>query len=165
MRYASIIDNDFINGEGVCVSFWTQGCPHKCKGCHNPQTWDFNGGFEADDQVIINEVIQKINKNNIQRNLSILGGEPLCLDNYLFVEDLIIQVKEKYPNIKIFLWTGYTLENLCLCDPHIKNILLNLDYLIDGLFIEEKRDITLKWRGSSNQRILKKNEIYNIINI
>lgn len=157
MKYAGIINNDIVNGNGICVSVWVQGCPFKCKDCHNPQTWDFNGGIEVDKQVLINDIIQRINKNGVKRNLSILGGEPLCLDNYLFVEDLIKQVKEIYPEIQIFLWTGYRIEELSSsCDKHLNNILKNIDYLIDGRFEKDKKDITLKWRGSSNQRILKK---------
>lgn len=140
-----------INGEGVCTSFWTQGCPHHCPGCHNPETWNFYGGYEKEPEILITEVLNMIEANGIQRNLSILGGEPLCKENVDFVCNLAAAAKEKYPNIKIYVWTGYLLENL---KPEW---LKNIDVLIDGKFEIDKRDITLKLRGSSNQRVLYKN--------
>ena len=84
MRYADIIENDIVNGEGICLSYWTQGCPHKCDGCHNPETWNFNGGKEDSKENILNKILTLLNKNNIHRNLSILGGEPLCDENINF---------------------------------------------------------------------------------
>jgi anaerobic ribonucleoside-triphosphate reductase activating protein len=88
MRYAGIIKNDIAAGEGVNVTFFTQGCPFHCVGCHNPQTWDFLGGkeFTADT---LKEIINDLNANGVQRNLSIMGGEPLCAEN-LFITDLVI---------------------------------------------------------------------------
>ena len=155
-RYATIMDNDIVDGEDICVSFWVQGCPHRCKGCHNPETWDFNGGKELPTnykEIILN----KINKNGIQRNFSILGGEPLCPENLTLVEELVTEVRNTYPSIKIFLWTGYTLNQLKLrCDRRIFHILKQLDYLIEGPFVLAQRDITLKWRGSTNQRVINK---------
>ena len=81
MTYAGIIENDVSNGEGICLSYWTQGCPHKCKGCHNPQTWDDNAGIEIDENKLLCTIISKLNANNLLRNLSILGGEPLSPKN------------------------------------------------------------------------------------
>ena len=154
-RYAAIQKNDYINGEGVCVSFWVQGCPHRCEGCHNPSQWDFEGGQELP----INykgQIIKAICANNIMRNFSILGGEPLCPENIHLVCHIINAVRAAYPNIKIFIWTGYYLEDI-IDNPVVKNdILPKIDVLIDGPFIKEQRDVTLKLRGSSNQRILKK---------
>lgn len=140
-----------INGEGVCTSFWTQGCPHRCPGCHNPETWSFYGGYEAEPEILIAKVLNAIGANGIQRNLSILGGEPLCEENVDFVYKLLAAAKEKYPNIKTYVWTGYLLKDL---KPEW---LENIDVLIDGPFILEQRDITLKLRGSYNQRVLYKN--------
>ena len=140
-----------INGEGVCTSFWTQGCPHHCPGCHNPETWNFYGGHEKESEILITEVLNMIEANGIQRNLSILGGEPLCKENVDFVCRLTATAKKKYPNIKIYVWTGYLLEDL---KPEW---LENIDVLIDGKFEIDKRDITLKLSGSSNQRALYKN--------
>lgn len=154
MRYAALLENDYINGEGVCISYWSQGCPHRCPGCHNPETWDFNGGTEIDEGELTSKILQAINKNNIQRNLSILGGEPLCSHNIPYVIDLVNIVRTLYPNIKIFIWTGYRLEDIK--EKYQKSLLDKIDVLIDGPFILEERDITLKLRGSKNQRVLYK---------
>lgn len=155
MRFAAINKNDFINGEGVSVSFWTQGCPHKCKGCHNPETWSFFQGQEKEVYEVTKEIIAAIPENNIQRNFSVLGGEPLCNQNVLEVLEILTDVKRAFPNIKTFVWTGYTreeLENKYAFEWIVKDI----DVLITGRYIQELRDITLKWRGSSNQEILYK---------
>lgn len=155
-RYAGLMTNDFTNGEGVCVSFWTQGCPHQCEDCHNPETWDFDGGLELPTD-IKGQIIKAICANDIIRNFSVLGGEPLCPQNLEEVDQIVAAVRAAYPNIKIFLWTGYTLEELKQQkNPHIINILSKINTLIDGRYIKELRDITLKLRGSSNQRILQK---------
>ena len=150
MKYAGLIKNDIVNGEDVCVSFWTQGCPFKCKGCHNPQTWDFNGGKDLPHD-IKGQIVKAISDNNITRNFSILGGEPLCEQNIELVKEILLAVKTAYPHIKVFLWTGYELED-------IKDaiILEKVDVLITGPYIEEQRDITLPLRGSYNQKILRK---------
>ena len=160
MRYAGIIKNDIAAGEGVNVSFFTQGCHFHCMGCHNPQTWDFSGGKEFTAEVL-NELLEAINANGVQRNLSIMGGEPFCSENIFLVDMIILEVKKLYPDIKIYVWTGYTYEELLerLDEPKIEKILDNIDYLIDGRFEIEKRDITLPMRGSSNQRILNMKEL------
>lgn len=150
MHYSGIMPNDFINGEDVCVSFWTQGCPHRCPGCHNPETWDYGGGYEDSVDNIITKIDGMLNANGLRRNLSILGGEPLCESNIWDVEKIIIYFKNKYPDIKIFLWTGYVYEN---CNMHQNRVLSLCDAFVEGRYIESKRDISLKWRGSSNQRI------------
>ena len=155
MRYAGIIENDVVNGEGICLSYWTQGCPHKCDGCHNPETWNFNSGKEDSKENILNKILTLLNKNNIHRNLSILGGEPLCDENIDFTMEILKQVKQKYPSIKTFVWTGYTYEELCKLYKDI--IFDNIDVLIDGKYDKNQRDITLKLRGSKNQRVLRKN--------
>lgn len=155
IRLAGVTANDVINGEGVCVSVWLQGCPHKCKGCHNPETWDFNGGTLYNQDMVIFEILKLIEADGMKRNLSILGGEPLCEENRDFVEYLTHIVSNVYPDIKVFCWTGYNIEEI---DPkYIKYI----DVLIDGKFEEEKRDITLKLRGSTNQRIIDVKEYFN----
>lgn len=153
MKYAKIISNDYINGEGVCVSFWTQGCPHHCVGCHNPETWSFNGGLEDSEENIINIIIEAISANGIQRNFSILGGEPLCAENREFVKKLSKTIHKTFPTITIYCWTGYLYENI------EQQYLEDIDILIDGPFQIDKRDITLKLRGSSNQRILNLREM------
>ena len=163
MRYAGMIKNDIAAGEGVNVSFFTQGCPFKCKGCHNPQTWDFSGGKEF-SPATLTELLDALSANGVKRNLSIMGGEPLCEENVFLVSLIILSVKEQFPDIKIYVWTGYTYEDLQIrsqLEPKIKTILDNIDYLIDGPFILEERDITLKMRGSRNQRILDMKELRN----
>jgi anaerobic ribonucleoside-triphosphate reductase activating protein len=161
MQYAGLIKNDIAAGEGVNVSFFTQGCPFHCKGCHNPQTWDFAGGKEFTPETL-EDIIQSISANGVQRNFSIMGGEPLCPENIFLVSMIILKVREIYPDIKIYLWTGYTYEELLTrLEPKIQVILDNIDYLIDGPFILEQRDITLPMRGSANQRILNMKELRN----
>lgn len=155
-RYAGIKYNDIVDGEGVCVSFWTQGCPHRCPGCHNPQTWDFSGGFEVPSD-IKERLIEAIDANDVQRGFSVLGGEPLCNENLRLVNDIILSIREVYPQIKVYLWSGYTIEELTVrrqSNSILDSILSNTDVLIEGRYIKEKRDLTLKWRGSSNQKIL-----------
>lgn len=154
MKYADIKYNDIVNGQDICVSFWCQGCPIHCENCQNSVIWDFNGGKEF-TPATMSEIIQAISANGIERNFSILGGEPLCDEN-LFLTTLVIQeVRKVYPNIKIFLWTGYYYEDLLKREnPHLKYIFDNIDYLIDGPYVQAQRDITLKLRGSHNQHII-----------
>ena len=135
MRYAGIIKNDFSAAPGTSVTFFTQGCPHRCEGCHNPETWDFEGGEEITSDTI-SEVIEAITANGLHRNLCIMGGEPLCQEN-LFLTNLVIKsVKEKLHGTKIYLWTGYTLSELLnKKNIDIMNILKEIDVLIDGFYI------------------------------
>ena len=154
MKFAGLMENDFSDGEGVCVSLWTQGCPHHCPGCHNPETWDFNGGREVPDD-IRGEIIKAISANGITRNFSVLGGEPLCEQNLDFVLNIITAVRIAYPNIKIYVWTGYTFDELLQqSDKRVLKILDQINFLIDGKYDEKLRDTTLYLRGSSNQNII-----------
>ena len=154
IRIAGINENDFVNGKGVSVSLFLQGCPFHCKGCHNPETWNPDGGEIWDWNELINHILELITANGIQRNLSILGGEPLdTYDKRDFIRLLIKVVKSRFPDIVICIWTGYTYDQLIEIVDAGK-ILANIDYLIEGPFILEQRDITLKWRGSRNQNIL-----------
>ena len=155
MRYAGIIKNDFSAAPGTSVTFFTQGCPHRCEGCHNPETWDFEGGEEVTHDTIL-EVIEAITANGLHRNLCIMGGEPLCPENQFLTNLIINSVKEKLPDTKIYLWTGYCLEDLDMTNNRIKSILEQVDCLIDGPYDKTKRDVSLFMRGSSNQRILYK---------
>lgn len=154
MQYAGIIKNDFSAASGVSVTFFTQGCPHRCKGCHNPETWDFDGGKEFTPKVL-EEIVEALTANNITRSLCIMGGEPLCEEN-LFLTNLVIShIREKVPGVKVYVWTGFLYENLLKkSNPHLQKILELTDVLIDGPYIEELRDITLSMRGSSNQRVI-----------
>ena len=154
MKYAGLIKNDLTAAPGVSVTFFTQGCPHRCKGCHNPETWDFNGGKEFTPQVFT-EIIEALTANGINRSLCIMGGEPLCEENEFLTLLVISQIREKLPETKIYVWTGFYYEDLLKkSTPHIKNILEQIDVLIDGPYIESLRDITLPMRGSSNQNII-----------
>lgn len=154
MKYAGLIKNDLANAQGVCVSFFVQGCPHHCPGCFNKETWDFNGGKEF-TQETLDSILSALTANNVHRDFCLLGGEPLCPDN-LFLSLLVVStIKEKLPDTKIYIWTGYTYEELMkMADSRIDK-LLNLTYcLIDGPFIQEQKDITLQMRGSRNQHII-----------
>jgi anaerobic ribonucleoside-triphosphate reductase activating protein len=153
MRIAGIIKNDVVNGIGVCTSLFTQGCPHHCSGCFNSETWNFEGGYEIND--VKESIIKAISDNGIIRNFSILGGEPLCPENRKNVRDILFAVRIAYPQIKIFLWTGYNLSELLQenNDENLKYILSNVNYLIDGRFIQEEKDYSLWLRGSRNQNV------------
>ena len=160
MRYSGLLQNDLAAAPGVSVTFFTQGCPHRCKGCHNPETWDFNGGKEFTPEVL-REIYDSIEKNGIKRSFCIMGGEPMCEEN-LFLTCMVLQnVKLHFPEVKTYLWTGYYYEELLkMSDPKVKIILDMIDVLIDGPYIEELRDTTLKMRGSENQNIISlKNKI------
>jgi anaerobic ribonucleoside-triphosphate reductase activating protein len=152
MKYSGLIENDITGAPGLCVSFFTQGCPHRCPGCHNPETWDFAGGMDFTLDVL-NRIVTALTAQNIQRNLCIMGGEPLCSENIEVTQLVIDTVKEKVPNAKIYIWSGYVYEELVKCEE-IKTMLQKCDYLIDGPYQAELRDLTLEMRGSSNQRII-----------
>lgn len=151
MRISKIKPNDVINGEGVSVSVWTQGCPHHCKGCFNQVTWDFNGGKEFTEEDF-EYVMECLDKNNVERNLSILGGEPLCEQNICGVYGLTARAKERNHNRKIYVWTGYLFEDLI--EEYGHDMFSHIDYIIDGQFMQDKKDLNLKLRGSSNQRVI-----------
>lgn len=154
MKYSGIIKNDLSAAPGISVSFFTQGCPHKCKNCHNPETWDFNGGKEFTPETL-EEICSALTANNVNRSFSVLGGEPLCEENTFLTYLVIKTVKERLPNTKIYLWTGYYYDQLQkLGNPRISQILELVDVLIDGPYIDEQRDITLQMRGSANQSII-----------
>ena len=154
MRYSGLILNDTAAAPGFCVTFFTQGCPHRCKGCHNPETWDFDGGKEFTNDTL-NTIIEGLGANGLKRDLCIMGGEPLCQENLFLTYEVIKEVKRKVPEVKIYLWTGYLYEELLeKQNPKINEIFSEINVLIDGPYIEEQRDITLEMRGSANQRII-----------
>lgn len=163
MKYAGINENDIADSNcGVCVSFWTQGCPHRCPGCHNPETWDFNGGLDLPEDYL-ERISEGITANGLQRNLSILGGEPLCDENKDLTNSIINFVTNKFKNIKVTIWTGYTLEDLIgRKDSTLENILSKVYLLVDGPFIEEQRSLNIPLRGSKNQRLLYQEDIQRI---
>ena len=159
MRYAGIIKNDFSAAPGVCVTFFTQGCPHHCEGCHNPETWDFEGGYEFTNDTL-ESIIKALTANGVKRSLCIMGGEPLCPENQFLTLMVINEVKTKLPDTKIYLWTGYTKAEIMtsINIQKLKQIISQCEYIIDGRFDINLRDVTLNMRGSSNQRILSSND-------
>jgi anaerobic ribonucleoside-triphosphate reductase activating protein len=160
LRYSGIIKNDMAAAPGISVTFFTQGCPHHCSGCQNPETWDFKGGMKFTKEVY-QEVIDALKENGIYRSLSIMGGEPLCEENVPLTLSLIKNVRKELPEIQVYIWTGYTLEELInRNDVMVRTILRLADYLIDGPFILEERDITLPMCGSRNQRVINLNEVH-----
>lgn len=153
MRYAALKENDIVNGEGVVVSLFMQGCPHHCHGCFNQETWDPQGGKEIDINKLIEKIENAISANGVIRNFSILGGEPFAPYNLRYTYYIVSRIREKYPNIKIYIWTGYYFDDI-KDNEWVRNIIKDIDYIIDGPFEEDKKDITLKLRGSSNQHII-----------
>lgn len=151
MKYSSIKLNDVANGEGISLSLFVSGCTNYCKGCFNKETWDFNYGEEFTEETM-NYILDNIPKNGIMRNFSILGGDPLHKNNISTVLKILNKVKQTYPSITTYVWSGYLYEDLL--NEYGKEIFKDIDILIDGKFIEEQKDLTLRFRGSSNQRII-----------
>ena len=147
MRYNLIRKMDISNGPGVRVSIFMQGCHFHCKNCFNSETWDFEGGKEFTDD-IINKVLDLSNKDHIV-GLSILGGEPMHPVNIEGTTKLAKAFKEKYPNKDIWVWSGFRYEDL-----KGKDVFKYIDVLVDGQYVDELHDPTLKWKGSSNQRVI-----------
>lgn len=156
MKYADLKLNDIVDcREGIVVSLWMQGCPFRCKGCHNPQTWDFDGGKEIAEEELVDRILTAINANGIKRGFAVLGGEPLCEQNAEYVDRICEKVREAYPDIEIYIWTGYTFEHIDVNTAAYRAI-SRADYVVEGPFIESLRNIRLKMRGSTNQRVFKK---------
>lgn len=150
MYYSGITKCDIANGNGFRVVLWVSGCDHHCPGCHNPETWNSCYGKLFDVFTVL-EILDALDKDYIE-GLTLSGGDPLKKENVPYVYWLVKQVKEKYPNKDIWCWAGDTLEQLENRDD-VKELLKYIDVLVDGEFIQSKRDITLAWRGSSNQKI------------
>lgn len=149
MRYASIRDMDISNGESIGVSLFTQGCPIHCENCFNKSTWDFNGGKEF-DQAAHDKFMELIARPYIDR-VSILGGEPLSEPNAEGVANLVTEIRDRFPEKKIWIYTGYTWETL---KGWAAMAARNADVVVDGAFKQELQDFRLAFRGSSNQRII-----------
>ena len=147
MRYNKIRRTDISNGPGIRVSIFMQGCTFNCKGCFNPETHDFNGGHEFNDSTI-DKIIDLAKPNHI-KGLSILGGEPMHPKNIDGTLKLAHEFKKKYPNKTVWVWTGFNYEDLSL-----KHDLSDIDVLVDGQYKMELYNPTLKYRGSSNQRVI-----------
>ena len=120
MRYADIIFNDITAAPGLCVSFFTQGCPHHCVNCHNPDTWDYEGGREFTHRTL-DEIIAGLTAQGIERSLCVMGGEPLCSENEFLTLLVVSTVKELLPKTPVYIWTGYTYDELCKkSSPHLQ---------------------------------------------
>ena len=164
MRYNKIRKMDISNGPGVRVSIFMQGCTFNCKECFNPETHDFNGGEEFNEEVI--QEVLKLCEDDTIAGLSILGGEPMHPNNIEGTTKLAKAFKEKFPNKTIWAWTGFLFDR----DLKDKEVLKYIDVLVDGQFVQEKKDLRLKYSGSSNQRVidvqksLKENKIVEIPN-
>ena len=155
MNYADIKEIDIQDGDGVRVSIYVSGCHFHCKECHNPEAWDFNYGKEFTEKEI-DYIIEKMDNDYIS-GLSILGGEPMEPINQEGLIPLVKKVKEKFPNKNIWLYTGYLFDKDILFDMYNKNeytrnLVDNLDIIVDGQFVIEKKILDLKARGSYNQR-------------
>lgn len=146
MRILDITYPDVNNGTGFRVTLWVSGCSHRCKGCHNPETWDFKAGHEFcddDKNVLFNAL-----GNDYIKGLTLSGGDPIC--SYGDVLSLVSEIKENFKDKDIWLFTGFTKEEM---DDKYNEILKYVDVLVDGKFIEEEKDLSLAFRGSRNQRI------------
>ena len=150
MYYGRIKKTDIANGPGVRVSLFVSGCRNHCKGCFQPETWSFNYGQEYDGVNTTNEIIEALSPEYIS-GLSILGGDPIERENISEVVTLCYLVKRLYPDKTIWLYTGYKYEDIAEMYP---NVLEVIDVMVDGPFVEELKDISLVFRGSSNQRII-----------
>jgi anaerobic ribonucleoside-triphosphate reductase activating protein len=147
MYYAKILPFDVGNGPGFRVSLWVSGCRRHCKGCFNKEAWDFKYGQEFDGETL-HELVRMLDNPNIE-GLSILGGDPFEPENREAVYEICKLVKFLRPNKTIWVWTGYLFENLKELP-----VMKYMDVLVDGRFEEDKKDLRLKWRGSSNQRVI-----------
>ena len=147
-RFASIETFDIQNGNGFGVTLFVQGCSHHCPGCHNPTTWDFDGGYLFDENVLA-RFCNAMSDENIHR-LTISGGEPF--DQYCAVLSICKMVRSLWPDKQIWIYTGYTFEQLQERDT--EEIFNYCDVIVDGEYQQDKRDLSLAFRGSSNQRII-----------
>ena len=151
IRIAGIIRESIVDGPGIRFVIFCQGCPHGCEGCHNPDSHDFNGGYDCS----IEKIIEAIDKNPLLKGVTFSGGEPMCKPS----EFACIAREVKKRNLDVTCFTGYTYERLVeMEDDNINELLSLTDLLIDGPYVKEKRDLTLKFRGSQNQRIIDMNK-------
>lgn len=155
MNYGRIIKHDIANGIGVRVSLFVSGCTNRCKGCFQPETWDFSYGEPFTSQTQ-SELIEALSPPYIS-GLTILGGDPFEPSNQKGLIELLREVRRKFPEKTVWMYTGYTYENLPQTDI-TQEILSLTDVLVDGKFEEDKKDLSLRFRGSSNQRVIDLNK-------
>lgn len=147
MKYLNILDCDIIDGEGVRVTLFVSGCSHRCKGCHNPESWDAFGGKEFTEETI--ERIEKLLDRDFVDGLTLSGGDPLFFQNRSEITKLCKRIKEKFPQKTIWLYTGYEYEEVKTLE-----VFDYVDVVVDGPFKIDLRDVSLAFRGSPNQRII-----------
>ena len=147
LRYHNITKDDMKNGDGLRVVLWLAGCEHACPGCHNPITWDADGGLEF-DEAAKSELISELSQPYIS-GVTLSGGDPLYMPRRDEVTALVKELRESFPQKTIWMYTGYSWEEVCEL-PVMKYI----DVLVDGRFIESEKDNLLMWRGSKNQRVI-----------
>ncbi len=157
MNYATIKNCDIANGPGVRVSLFVSGCTHHCKGCFNEVAWDFDYG-QPFTQETVNMILDML-KPAYVKGITLLGGEPFEPQNQPALVDLLRQIRARYPEKSIWAFSGYLFDKDILPgrlgDPAVtREFLSYVDVLVDGRFVEEKKDLTLRFRGSSNQRII-----------
>ena len=151
MNYHNIKTDDMLNGDGLRVTCWVSGCNMGCFNCYNPQTWDFNSGIPFTENTM-QEILYDLSKPYI-KGLTLSGGHPLDPHNAPKVLEIAKRVKMVFPNKDIWIYSGYVWENI-MKDETLKEILKYTDVLVDGAYVDELRDISLAFRGSSNQRII-----------
>ena len=151
MNYHNIKTDDMLNGDGLRVTCWVSGCNMGCFNCYNPQTWDFNSGIPFTENTM-QEILYDLSKPYI-KGLTLSGGHPLDPHNAPKVLEIVKHVKMVFPNKDIWIYSGYVWENI-MKDETLREILKYIDVLVDGAYIDELRDISLPFRGSSNQRII-----------
>lgn len=150
LKIAGIVDDSIVDGEGVRLTVFTQGCPHHCHGCHNPQTWSLDGGHEVDTE----EIVEKLKENPLLSGITFSGGEPFLQPAPLAE---IARAAHKL-GLDVWSYTGFTLEELKK-RTDAQQLLNEVDVLVDGPYVEALRDLTLRFRGSSNQRIIDLKEL------
>ncbi|MCL2445863.1 MAG: anaerobic ribonucleoside-triphosphate reductase activating protein [Oscillospiraceae bacterium] len=152
MYYSELKPHDIANGVGVRVSLFVSGCEHACPGCFNPQAWQFNYGKPFTEETT-QEVLQLLRPAHI-RGLTFLGGEPLHARNRSAVLELMQQVRCALPNRDIWCYTGYVFEQELLPDKNVHPLLAQIDVLVDGRFVQQRKSLNTRFRGSDNQRVL-----------
>lgn len=151
MRYHNITHDDMLNGEGLRVVLWVAGCKHHCEECQNPVTWNPDGGIEFDDEAK-KEIFEELQKKHVS-GITFSGGDPLHPRNLQCVHDLIDEIKNKFPEKTVWIYTGYTWEQI-QNNRLLMMVMEQADVLVDGKFEKEKKDVNYHWAGSTNQRII-----------
>lgn len=153
MNYLSMTKSEITNGNGIRVALWVSGCNHHCKNCQNPESWDCNAGKKFTDKDF-NNLVKELSLPYYD-GITLTGGDPLHPNNINDVEDIVIKIKELLPNKTVWCYTGYKYENI-----KELNIMNYIDVLVDDVYIDKLRDITLPFKGSKNQRVINVKESF-----